>query len=117
MRFRNPEGVMSGSLPSPVQQLAGPLLLAAACVLAGEPPPATDKGKQPQAARVELHRLDNDDLLKRATGIYDKAARDYLAVARALAAAELMVHEATQPEGAGATKPEKEAATAEEKDP
>src|SRR5262249_1458638 len=35
-----------------------------------------------------------DDLLKRAGGIYDKAAQDYLAVARALASAELLLEEA-----------------------
>src|SRR5262245_50735121 len=89
---------MSGSTPAPLPRIAWPVLLTAVCLLGAEPgrPPVTDKPKPPEAARVELHRLDNDDLLKRATGTYDKAARDYLAAARALAAAERMLQEANQ---------------------
>src|SRR5262245_26810088 len=90
---------MRPSMPPCLRQPAWAVLLAAAFVWAAgrghsaEPPSTGDKAKP---AEVELHRLPNDDLLKRAGGIYDKAAQDYLAVARALAAAEVLLEEAAQ---------------------
>jgi small-conductance mechanosensitive channel len=77
-------------------------MLAVACVLAAgrgqpaDPPPTDDKAKPVETNKVELHRLKNDDVLKQATGIYDKAAQDYLAAARALASAEILLEEATK---------------------
>jgi small-conductance mechanosensitive channel len=86
-------------MPLCLRRSAWAALLATVCFWAAgrghaaEPPSAGDKAKP---AEVELHRLPNDDLLKRAGGIYDKAAQDYLAVARALALAEVLLEEATQ---------------------
>jgi small-conductance mechanosensitive channel len=77
-------------------------MLAAACVLAAErvrsadPPPPNDTAKPVEANKVELHLLRNDDVLKQAAGIYDKVAQDYLAAARALAAAEILLEEAAK---------------------
>jgi small-conductance mechanosensitive channel len=75
-------------------------MLAAVCVLAAapgrsaDPPPAESKPKPVETTKVELHRLKNDDVLKQAAAIYDKAAQDYLASARALAAAETLLEDA-----------------------
>src|SRR5262245_20539163 len=81
---------------------ARPVLLAAVCLLAAvpvradDPPTSHDKSKPVETNKVELHRLTNDDLLKQAQAIYDRASRDYLATARALAAAEILLEEATR---------------------
>src|SRR5262249_43727600 len=74
-------------------------LLAAVCLflpargLAAEPP-ADDKARPAETKKVELPRLTNEELLKQADALYDKANRDYLAQLRALAAAEAMLDEA-----------------------
>jgi small-conductance mechanosensitive channel len=83
-------------------------MLAFACVLAAgqsrpaDKPSADDKAKPAETNKVELHRLKNDDLLKQAAGIYDKAAQDYLAAERALAGAEILLEEAGKPADAPA---------------
>jgi small-conductance mechanosensitive channel len=83
-------------------------MLAAACVLAAgqsrpaDAPTTDDKARPVETTKVELHRLKNDDVLKQAAAIYDKASQDYLAAARALAAAEILLEETTKPAGAPA---------------
>jgi small-conductance mechanosensitive channel len=57
-------------------------------------PPAPDKPAPAETKKVELPRLTNEELLKQADAIYDKASRDYLAQLRALAAAEAMLDDA-----------------------
>ncbi len=71
-------------------------ILAADHSRAAEPRSADDIAKPSQANQPELHRLKNDDLLKQAGEIYEKAADDYRAAARALAAAEVLFEEATK---------------------
>src|SRR5262245_11935787 len=71
-----------------------------------EPPPPDDKAKPMGPMKVELHRLENDVLLKQAAAIYSKAFQDYLAAARALATAEVLLAEAAaKADGAPGTKP------------
>src|SRR5262245_52728102 len=88
----------SAPWPRPV----GAVMLAAACVLAAErvrsadPPRPDGKAKPVEANKVELHLLKNDDVLNQAAGIYDQAAQDYLAAARALATAEILLEEAAK---------------------
>lgn len=71
-------------------------------VLAVEPgrstqqPAGADSGKSAANKPTELHRLKNEDLLKQAVGIYDKAEQEYRAALRALAAAELLLEETTK---------------------
>src|SRR5262245_34758123 len=95
-----PEVLMCPSMPPRLRSPVWALLLTAACVLSaargqqGEPPTAENKVKPAEAPRVELHRLPNDELLKQAGGIFDKASQDYLATARGLAAAEVLLDEA-----------------------
>jgi small-conductance mechanosensitive channel len=60
---------------------------------AAGPPFADDDS---QANQSELHRLKNDELLKQAGAIYGKAAEEYRATVRALAAAEIMLQEASE---------------------
>jgi hypothetical protein len=55
------------------------------------------KPAAPPKPAVALHKLPNDDLLKQARGIYDKAAGDYRAQFRALAAAEQLFDEVAEP--------------------
>jgi small-conductance mechanosensitive channel len=116
-----PEDVMPLSLPSRLRRLVRAVLLAvAACALAagrGLPadPPADDKAKPVETKPVEFHRLTNDDLLKRAQGIHDKAVNDYRAAARALAAAEVLLEETDVPAEAKSPDPVKKAPTAEDK--
>jgi small-conductance mechanosensitive channel len=88
------------------------VVLAAAFVLAAEqgrpagPRPTDDKAKPVETNKLELHRLKNDDVLKQAAGIYSKAAQDYLAAARALATAEILLEEpAKQMDGSAGTEP------------
>src|SRR5688500_3035463 len=73
------------------------LTLAAALVCQGVwPTSAWSQANDPKASdvkpgeikKVELHRLSNDELLKHANAIHDKASWDYLAQARALAFGE-----------------------------
>jgi small-conductance mechanosensitive channel len=79
------------------------MLLAVVCLLAAgkvrpaDTPPVSDGPKPAEAIKVEVHRLKNDDLLKKAAGVYDKAAQDYLSAARALATAEILLEEAAKP--------------------
>jgi small-conductance mechanosensitive channel len=73
-------------------------LLAAVCLLLpgwGRPaePPADDKSRPAEPKKVELPRLTNEELLKQADGLYEKASWDYLAQLRALAAAEVLLEE------------------------
>src|SRR5262249_4254616 len=70
--------------------------LAAGSGRPADPPPPDDKAKPAETVKVELHRLKNDALLKQAAAIYAKASQDYLAAARALAAAEILLREATE---------------------
>src|SRR5262245_2104249 len=56
-------------------------------------PPADDKAKPAETKKVELYRLTNEELLKQADAIFDKVSRDYLALHRALATAELLLEE------------------------
>jgi hypothetical protein len=83
-------------------RLIGPVMLAAACTLAAgraqtaDPLPTDDKAKPAETNKIELHRLKNDDVLKQASAIYDKAAQDYLAASRALASAELLLEQAAR---------------------
>jgi small-conductance mechanosensitive channel len=87
--------------------LAAAIVLAAGRGLPAEPSPPDDKGKPVEANTVELHLLKNDDLLKQATAIFDKTAQDYLAAARALAAAEILLQEVTKQMGEpSGTEPE-----------
>jgi small-conductance mechanosensitive channel len=86
------------------------MMLAAACALAAglarsaePPPPASEKVKPLETKKVELNRLKNDELLKQAAGIYDRVAQDYLAAARLLATAEILLEEAAKQTGAPAT--------------
>jgi small-conductance mechanosensitive channel len=91
------------------------MMLATACVLTAgqgrpaDPPAPADKAKLAETNKVELHRLKNDDVLKQAVGIHDKAAQDYRVAARALATSEILLKEAaTQaeaPAGTEATAP------------
>jgi small-conductance mechanosensitive channel len=80
--------------------LAKVVLLGAVCFWASDPvrsadPPApADKAKSAETTKVELHRLKNDDLLKIATGIYEKGTQDYLAAARAIASTEILMEDA-----------------------
>ena len=68
--------------------LAGAAVLAPVlALLAAGPDEKAPKAKSSPPPKVELHRLENADLLKQAGGIYDKAAKDYLASLRGLAAA------------------------------
>ncbi len=62
-----------------------------------QPPPPGDTMKPMEMNKVELHRLKNEDLLKQASTIHEKAAQDYLAAARALASVELLLEEAARP--------------------
>jgi small-conductance mechanosensitive channel len=90
-------------LSAPPRRPVAAVILAAAFALeAGrgrpaDPPPTADKARPVEANKVELHRLKNDDMLKQAVGIYDKAAQDYLAAARAIATAEILLEEAGRP--------------------
>jgi len=70
--------------------------LAAGSGRPADPPPPDDKAKPAETVKVELHRLENGALLKQAAAIYAKASQDYLATARALAAAEILLGEATE---------------------
>ena len=71
-------------------------------VVAAEParsvqqPSAGDTATSAAAKPVELQRLKNEELLKQAGGIWDKAVQEYRAAARALAAAELLLEEASK---------------------
>src|SRR5262245_39148086 len=59
--------------------------------------PAIGQEKEPAPPKkVELHQLANEELLKLAKDIYDKAHNDYLAQLRAVAAAEAFLEEATK---------------------
>jgi small-conductance mechanosensitive channel len=49
---------------------------------------ADDKAKTAPMKKIELSLLSNEELLKQASAIYDKASRDYLAQRRILASAE-----------------------------
>src|SRR4051812_34489673 len=60
-------------------------------------PPAGDTIKPMEMNKAELHRLKNEDLLKQASTIHEKAAQDYLAAARALASVELLLDEVARP--------------------
>jgi small-conductance mechanosensitive channel len=55
--------------------------------------PAADKARPAETKKVDLPRLANEDLLKQADAIYTAASRDYLALLRALAAAEARLDE------------------------
>src|SRR5262245_13776287 len=83
------------------------VVLVAACLshadrfFAGSP--VDPKAKPPEAKKVELHRLTNEELLKQAAAIFDKASWDYLAQMRALASTEALLEEAR--EQAEALKP------------
>jgi small-conductance mechanosensitive channel len=55
--------------------------------------PRNAKAKPSDAAKVELHRLTNEELRKQADTIYEKASRDYLAQLRALASTEVVLEE------------------------
>src|SRR5262249_55748892 len=96
------EGVMRSSLPPHLgRPVAAVMLTAAWALTAGsgrpaDPPPHDDKAKPTETVKVELPRLKNDALLKQAAAIYAKASQDYLATARALAAAEILLGEATE---------------------
>jgi small-conductance mechanosensitive channel len=59
---------------------------------AAEQPPA-DKAKLAETNKVELNRLSNEELLKQAGAIYEKASRDYLANLRGLATAEKLLED------------------------
>lgn len=90
----------------------GAVMLAAVWALtagggrAAEPPPADDKAKPMETMKVEIHRLENDALLKQAAAILAKAFQDYLAAARALATAEVLLAEAAaKADGPPGTKP------------
>jgi small-conductance mechanosensitive channel len=53
-----------------------------------------DKARVEPAAKAELSKLPNDDLLKQAAGVYGKGSGDYLAARRALAAADARLADA-----------------------
>jgi small-conductance mechanosensitive channel len=55
--------------------------------------PADDKARPEETKPVELYRLTNDELLKQADALYDKASRDYLAQLRGLASAEALLED------------------------
>src|SRR5215467_13253922 len=91
------EGVMRSSLLPRLGRPVGAVMFTAAWALAAgsgrpaDPAPPDDKPKPAETRKVELYRLENDALLKQATTIYAKASQDYLATARALAAAEVLL--------------------------
>jgi small-conductance mechanosensitive channel len=95
-------------------------LLAVSCALAvargqpAVPQSSGDKAKSAELTKVELHRLPNDDLLKQAGSIYAKASQDYLAAARALASAEILLEEAAKDAD---TPPETKLSSPESTDP
>jgi small-conductance mechanosensitive channel len=75
-----------------------PLLLAAVCLSFpgwGRPAetPENSKAGPGKTRKIDLHRLTNEELIKKATAIYDKASRDFLAQLRALAFAEMLLKE------------------------
>src|SRR5262245_25470458 len=81
-----------------------PLLLAAVCLSFpgwGHPAETPENGKAGpgKTRKIDLHRLTNEELIKKATAIYDKASRDYLAQLRALALAEMLLKEAQNQTG------------------
>ena len=55
--------------------------------------PADEKTRPMETKKVELSQLANEELLKHAEAIYEKASRDYLARQRALATAEALLDE------------------------
>ncbi|MCC6420461.1 MAG: mechanosensitive ion channel [Gemmataceae bacterium] len=56
-------------------------------------PREADKSRLPEAKKVELHRLTNEELLKQVDARYSAASLDYLAQFRALATAEALFEE------------------------
>jgi small-conductance mechanosensitive channel len=100
--------VMVVSIPAPVchrlQWLARAVLLLAACLALAErgrpsdsPPDeknrTIEKDKTVAIKKFDLPPLTNEELLKQADTIYEKASRDYLARLRGLATAEALLEE------------------------
>ncbi len=63
--------------------------------------PADPRPAPAETKKVEIHRLTNEELLKQAAAIYEKASRDYLAQLRALASAEALLEEIRKQTEAG----------------
>jgi small-conductance mechanosensitive channel len=101
---------MSLTLPS---RTAGVILFAALVVIptfgrpADPPVPPPPSAKPAEVKSVELNKLPNDELLKRADSIRAPATANYLAELRALAAAEELLAEAP-PDPSAAPKEKKE---------
>src|SRR5215470_17628393 len=56
--------------------------------------PAPDKARPPEAKKIELPQLTNDELVKQAKAIWEKMSRDYLAQRRALATTDALLDDA-----------------------